>query len=138
MALAAQIAVLGGQIAALDTKITAFDKKLTKVMNSSALLGIHALEEIAGPGNVLPSAAVPPVWFPSTRTELETLTGPRGETRSKDPHVVESPRALSPPKTQTQQLHCTPFMLCKPQCPMLWLHDVQQSHNTSEFDVLCR
>lgn len=78
MALAAQIAALGAQM----------DRKISKFMNASALLGNHALEEIAGPGNVLPSAMVPPVWFPATRTELDTLTGPRGE-RDKA-HVLSS------------------------------------------------
>lgn len=71
-ALAAQIAALGGQIAALGIQIA-------KMMNSSALLGAHTLQEVPGPGNVLPSAAAPLIWFPATRTELDVMSGPRGE-----------------------------------------------------------
>ena len=79
MALAGQVAALGAQIAALGAQIAAQGVQILKVLNSSALLGNHYLEEIAGPGNVLPSAVVPPVWFPATLTELDTLTGPRGK-----------------------------------------------------------
>lgn len=72
-------AALAMQVAAIAIQIAALGAQMAKMMNSSALLGSHVLQEVPGPGNVLPSNAAPPLWFPATRTELDVMTGPRGE-----------------------------------------------------------
>ena len=74
---AAQGLALGNQIAALGNQIAALGVSISKSANSSATIGVDALQEVAGPANNLPSAAG--VWFPATVFDLQGMSGVHGE-----------------------------------------------------------
>ena len=142
--MAAQIAALSVQMAngfaaaaaaaavAAAAAAAVADKQFAKLHNSSAMLGLHALIEVSGPGHVLPSAAAPPIWFPRTRSEFANMTGPRGVLRAS---VFRSFARLLPYNVSSvvQRLHCMHSMHCLFLLLILSLPAVPQSQLTLGF-----